>query len=130
MNYLLFFKYTLFVALGGALGAVARFWVAEFTHLFFERGFPIGTLIVNVVGSFLMGLFAIYLFHKLSFNEELRSFMLIGILGAFTTFSTFSLDTIELVINGNIGFAVMNVTLSVILCILAAGFGVWLGYRM
>ena len=123
---MLFLRYTLFVALGGAVGAVLRFWSAEFIHLFFERGFPYGTLFVNVVGSFLMGFLAIYLFHKMNFVEELRGLVLIGVLGAFTTFSTFSLDTVNLITTGKVGLAVLNILLSVILCILFAGAGVFL----
>ena len=118
------------IATGGAIGAVARFWCAEFAHVFFERGFPFGTLSVNVVGSFLMGFLSIFLFYKFSFAEEFRSLLLIGMLGSFTTFSTFSLDTINLFAEGKVWFGVVNVLLSVILCLLAAGIGVWLAYRV
>jgi len=120
---------TIFVALGGALGAAARFWTAEFIHVFFERGFPLGTMIVNVVGSFLMGFLVIVLLQKFSHDLELRSFFLVGLLGAYTTFSTFALDTFNLFVDGKFGFALLNIALSVILCIIAAGFGVYFGVR-
>ena len=126
VNLWMLLRYSIWIALGGAIGAVIRFWCAEFIHLFIERGFPVGTLFVNVVGSFLMGFFAVCLFDKFSFNNELRSFLLIGVLGGFTTFSTFSLDVINLLNSGNIWFAVLNIILSVSLCVLAAGLGVWM----
>jgi CrcB protein len=120
---------TIFVALGGAIGATARYWTAEFIHTFFERGFPLGTLIVNVVGSFLMGFLVIVLLQKFSHDLELRGFFLIGMLGAYTTFSTFALDSFNLFTGGKLGFALLNIMLSVILCIIAAGLGVYLGLR-
>lgn len=118
---------TIFVALGGALGAAARYCTAEFIHAFFERGFPLGTLVVNVVGSFFMGFLVIILLQKFSHDLELRSFFLIGVLGAYTTFSTFALDSFNLFADGKFGFALLNIILSVILCIIAAGLGVYLG---
>lgn len=82
----LFLRYSIFVAAGGALGAVARYWIAEFVHLFFERGFPYGTMLVNILGSFIMGFLAFFLFHKvLGDSLELKSFLLIGMLGASTS---------------------------------------------
>lgn len=120
---------TLFVALGGAIGAAARYWTAEFIHMFFERGFPLGTMVVNVVGSFLMGFLVIVLLQKFSHDLELRSFFLIGVLGAYTTFSTFALDSFNLFADGKFGFALLNIILSVILCIIAAGLGVYLGIK-
>jgi len=117
-------KYSLWVALGGALGAVLRFWSAELIHAFFERGFPLGTLFVNVLGSFLMGYLAMYWFVEHVGYSNIRSFLLIGLLGAFTTFSTFSLDTIELFSAGKFGLAFANILLSVVVCILAAGAGI------
>ncbi len=121
-----FLKYSLWIALGGAVGAMARFWCTEFVHRFFERGFPVGTLCVNVIGSFLIGYLSLFLLSKLTFTDVLRSFVLIGILGAFTTFSTFSLDTVNLFLSGKFTYAVFYVLLSILLCVIAAGLGVWL----
>ena len=125
-NKLMFLRYSLFVAIGGSFGAVLRYWVAEFVHLFFERNFPIGTLVVNVVGSFFMGFLSIYLFNKLSFSNELRGLLLIGVLGSFTTFSTFSLDVVNLFNSGSLLLAFLNIFMSLLLCIGGASLGVWL----
>ena len=125
----MYFRYTFLVALGGAIGAVARYWTSEFMHTF-ERGFPLGTMLVNVIGSFLMGFLAVILLQKFSHSVEMRSFFLIGLLGAYTTFSTFALDTFNLFAQGEFNFALFNVILSVILCIIAAGLGVYLGVRI
>lgn len=123
---MLFIRYTSLVGLGGAVGAIARYWLTEFTHLFFERGFPLGTMTVNVIGSLLMGFLATFLLYKATYSSELRSFLLIGMLGAFTTFSTFSLDTLNLLLTGKIAFAIINIILSIVLCIVAAGCGVYM----
>jgi CrcB protein len=123
---MLFIRYTILVGLGGAVGAIARYWLTEFTHLFFERGFPLGTMAVNVIGSLLMGFLATFLLYKATHSSELRSFLLIGMLGAFTTFSTFSLDTLNLLLTGKIAFAIINIILSIVLCIIAAGCGVYM----
>lgn len=122
----MFLRYTLFVALGGAIGSTFRFWLSEFIHLFFERGFPLGTLSVNLIGSFLMGFLSIYLFQKWSFNEEIRSFVLIGLLGGFTTFSTFSLDALTLLQSGKILVSISYISASLICCIGAAFLGVYM----
>lgn len=118
------------VALGGAIGSVARYATAELVHRFFEHGFPWGTLTVNVLGSFLMGFLAIYLFYQLDFANQCRAFFLVGLLGAYTTFSTFSLDTFSMFMAKHYFFAVGNIFLSVVLCLLSTGLGVWLAYNL
>ncbi|MEP3244477.1 MAG: fluoride efflux transporter CrcB [Sneathiella sp.] len=80
------------VALGGALGACARYGVAHFALRFLGPGYPYGTLIVNIAGSFLMGMLIEFMALRWSPSPELRVFLVTGFLGAFTTFSTFSLD--------------------------------------
>jgi CrcB protein len=116
LNYLL-------VAVGGALGSVARFWMASFVGERLKETFPFGTLTVNVTGSFLIGFLAAF-----AASEKLatsgRVFLMIGICGGYTTFSSFSLQTLQLLQNGNVLYAGWNVALSVGLCIIA----VWLGY--
>lgn len=111
------------IALGGALGALLRFGVSNAAYALLGRGFPYGTLLVNVVGSFLIGVFAYYFMQKGMMDTPLARGLLIGVLGAFTTFSTFSLDTLLLIENAEWGKAMLNVLLNVLLCVGAA----WLG---
>lgn len=89
-------KIILLVALGGAIGSVARYLVGKTALLLWGVNFPWGTLIVNVFGCFLMGLLAGLLSHYAELSQEVRSFLLIGVLGGFTTFSAFSLDLVTL----------------------------------
>ena len=118
------------IAAGGALGALLRYWVSLGVHNLVGRGFPYGTLTVNVVGSLLMGILYVLLLERLVSGSATRGFLLIGLLGAFTTFSTFSIETLNLVQSGETAKAAMNVVLSVVLCIGAAGVGLLLGRQL
>ena len=111
------------IAAGGALGAVGRFAMSHHAYQIFGREFPWGTLSVNVIGSFFMGLFAILLVDKLDLSTEWRAFLMVGFLGAFTTFSTFSYETMQYIQIGEMGKAMINVVVSVVLCLVA----LWLG---
>lgn len=111
------------IAAGGALGAVLRFATANGVHAILGRDFPYGTLAVNVLGSFCIGLGYILLMERMSASPEIRAFILIGFLGAFTTFSTFSLETFTLIESGEVIKAGVNVVVSVLLCL----FVTWLG---
>ncbi len=112
------------VALGGAIGAVLRFGTGLAMLRVAGPGFPLGVLTVNVAGSFLMGVFAVFAFHK--GMEHLGPFVMTGILGGFTTFSAFSLEAFTLYERGQIGSAGLYVALSVVLSIAGLGLGVWL----
>ena len=112
------------IAGGGAIGAVLRYWMSSGVYLLTGRAFPYGTLLVNVLGSLLMGFLYIWLIERTVGGTALRAFLLIGLLGAFTTFSTFSMETLNLLEAGHIARAVLNTLLSVVLCIGAAGAGV------
>ena len=114
----------LFIAAGGALGAVLRFAVANGVYAVTGRDFPYGTLTVNVIGSLLMGLLYVLLVERIAFAVEWRAFLLIGVLGAFTTFSTFSIETLSLIESGAHARALLNMLLSVSLCVMAAWIGV------
>ncbi|MET0313357.1 MAG: fluoride efflux transporter CrcB [Hansschlegelia sp.] len=116
----------LLVALGGALGSVARYFVNVGTARAFGLGFPWGTLTVNVVGGFVMGLLAALLAAKGGSNE-LRVFLLTGILGGFTTFSAFSLDAVTLWERGEAGLAGTYVAASILVSIAALFGGLALG---
>lgn len=112
------------IAGGGAVGAVARFLVSTGVYRLLGRDFPWGTLAVNVLGSFGMGLLFVLLLERSLVSAELRAAILIGFLGSFTTFSTFSLETLTLVEQGEALRALLNVALSVLLCVAACWAGI------
>ena len=107
------------IAAGGSLGAVMRYALSNAVYSWLGRGFPYGTLSVNVIGSFLIGIAFVLLTEKLTLGSEVRAFILIGFLGAFTTFSTFSLETLNLLQQGFLVKALANILLSVLLCLVA-----------
>ncbi|MBF7072850.1 fluoride efflux transporter CrcB [Glaciecola sp. MH2013] len=107
------------VALGGALGASFRYFIVQITANLLGKGFPFGTLAVNVVGSFCLGAFYAYVEPSSNESNNLRAFIAIGLLGAFTTFSTFSFDTILLIQQGEILKAALNILFNVVICLLA-----------
>lgn len=109
------------VALGGALGATLRFGAVGFAARLTGPAFPYGTMAVNVVGSFLIGLLAIFLAGR---DPALKLFAITGILGGFTTFSAFSLETVALLEEGRFGAALVYALGSVMLCVLAAFAGI------
>ena len=116
----------LLVASGGAIGSVARYLVGVGMARAFGVAFPYGTLAVNVIGGFLMGLFIELLARRFEGSPELRLFVAIGILGGFTTFSSFSLDVAVLWERGELATALFYVLASVILSIGALFLGLWL----
>ena len=114
------------IAIGGAVGAVARHLVGAQVLRLLGSGFPWGTLTVNVVGSFAMGALMELMAVRWNVGPELRAFMTVGVLGAFTTFSTFSLDVAVLGERGALLPAALYVLVSVGLSIAALFFGLWL----
>jgi CrcB protein len=117
----------LLIALGGAFGCVARFLLANAVYTVLGRSFPYGTLVVNMVGCFLMGfLFVILLERFAVVAEQLRALLLIGFLGGLTTFSTFSIETINLMENGDVLRVATNIIGSVCLCLFVTWIGVML----
>ena len=111
------------VALGGALGACSRFWMSSWLNQLNTSHFPLGTFGVNVLGSFLFGVLSIVIFSAADLREPMRLLILVGFLGAFTTFSTFSFETVRLLEEGQMAMAGINVLVSCVLCFA----GVWLG---
>ena len=116
------------IALGGACGAVVRFLMSSGLYQWLGRGFPYGTLAVNLVGSFLIGLLTeALILQRIAIGVEYRAAILVGFIGAFTTFSTFSLETIYLLEQGSFGKAGLNILVSVLGCLLAVWIGLLLG---
>lgn len=115
------------IAAGGAAGAVMRYLVSNGVYQWLGRGFPWGTLAVNAIGSLLMGLLFVLLSERLALGPQWKGFLLIGFLGAFTTFSTFSMETLNLLENGEMGRALLNMVGSVVICVGVAWLGVVAG---
>ena len=107
------------VAAGGAFGAVARYLVMVQVGHWLGTGFPFATLTVNVVGSFILGALVELMALAWSPTPELRPLVVVGVLGAFTTFSTFSMDVVLRMERGEIGLALTYVVASVVLCVVA-----------
>jgi CrcB protein len=118
----------LWVAIGGALGSVMRFGLNGLISARFGETFPWGTLVINVTGSFLIGIFAAFSDPdgRALISPGARQFLMVGICGGYTTFSSFSLQTLRLAQDGEWLYAGGNVILSVVLCLVA----VWLGYLL
>ena len=113
------------VGLGGALGSVARFWASGFVARHFGETFPFGTLVVNVTGSFVIGFFSTLTGPdgRWLVAPQGRTFFMIGVCGGYTTFSSFSLQTLDLARDGEWLYAGANAVLSLVLCMAAVWFG-------
>lgn len=116
----------IFIALGGALGACLRYFLSQLMLQWFGKGFPFGTLLVNIFGSFFLGFLYSLLEHGQLEAALWRTTIGIGFLGALTTFSTFSVDTLMLFQQGLWFKAALNVTLNILCCLFAA----WLGTQL
>ncbi len=125
LNYRQIVKVLLVIA-GGGLGAAARYGV-RLALPSDAAAFPYATLVVNAGGSFLAGLVAGLVAGGATLPEEARLFLLVGVLGGFTTFSAFSLETVEHLMNGDAAIGAMNVLLSLLLCVAAVVAGLFLG---
>ena len=112
------------IALGGALGSVLRFLASTWAHNRLGDDFPYGTLLVNMVGSLLMGLLYTLLAERSALDPIWRAGLLVGVLGGFTTFSAFSMDTVNLIAGGEFPKALVNIALNVGLCLTATWVGI------
>lgn len=113
------------IFLGSGLGGVVRFLLINISYALLGTGFPYGTIIVNVIGSFLMGIgFELIFEHFMAYSSHLKSFILIGFLGGFTTFSAFSLDTYEFIRDGDFKKAGLYILAQFILSIIGIVCGI------
>jgi CrcB protein len=113
------------VGVGGGIGALIRYYVASWIQPAWWPGFPFGIFIVNITGGLVMGLLTALMALKLNVSPEMRAFLTTGILGGYTTFSTFSLDSALLIERGAWGQAALYVIGSAVLSILAIFVGFW-----
>jgi CrcB protein len=109
--------------MGGALGALCRYFLSNWVYCKSDSIFPSGTFAVNMLGCFILGMVYVLGTEKLLIGPNVRSFLAVGFIGAFTTFSTFSLETINIIKNGEIRIALLNSVGSLVLGLVA----VWLG---
>ncbi len=112
-------KDLLVIFVGGGLGASARYWLSGLAHRYSGSGFPVGTMLVNVIGCFLIGLLMGSMEERFLVTPTLRLFLTIGVLGGFTTFSSFSYESMALLRDGEMLLGLANVGGSVVLCLLA-----------
>lgn len=118
------------IAIGGAFGAVARYVSSQWIYAVLGKSFPVGTLFVNVTGSLVMGILAVLFIERFAFAPEVRAFLMVGFLGSFTTFSTFSLETVNLIGSGELLKAGVNIVISVFVCVVACWMGMILGRQL
>lgn len=114
------------IAIGGAMGAMGRYWLSSCLLPISSYKFPYATFSVNVVGSLLMGILYVLIVERGGLPEQARHLLMVGFLGAFTTFSTFSLDAISLWQNGGQTMALIYVFSTVFSCLLAIIVAIWL----
>lgn len=112
------------VGAGAAVGGMARYWLSQFIHKYFVTAFPYGTMTINIVGSFALGFFMYYLSARKMISSEMQLFLTVGFCGGFTTFSTFSLETVNLLRDSEFLLGGINIVGSVVLCLL----GTYLAY--
>ena len=110
-------RHLLFIAMGGSLGAIPRYILSKNIQHLFNHIYPLGTLFVNATGSFLIG-FLFFFFENTIVSSDIKSLLTIGFLGAYTTFSTYSLETINFIRDGEIKVGLMNIIVSNIVCLL------------
>ena len=116
----------IFIFIGGGLGAVCRYFISLIITQQFNNIFPFGTVTVNLIGSFLIGLFYQF-FQNVIVPIEIRIFIMIGFLGGFTTFSSFSIESINLLRDGEYRFFLLNVVINNIACLFLSIIGIYLG---
>jgi fluoride exporter len=116
----------LFIGLAGLVGTLGRYWLSGLAARRFGETFPVGTLLVNIVGCFLAGFLFYLMQERFLVNQTVRTAVMIGFLGGFTTFSSFGLQTFTLLRDSEFGFAALNIVVSNLVGLLM----VWIGYTL
>jgi len=116
-----------FIGLGGFLGSIARYGLTSLVQTKTESIFPYGTMLVNILGCFIIGLLMTLFQERIVVSQNIRLFLIIGILGGFTTFSSFSYDTFAMMKTGNFLGAGLNAGVSLFGCLIATWFGFYIG---
>lgn len=114
----------IYIGIFGGLGCIARFFASDWTYQLAGRSLPYGTLLVNVAGSFLLGFLMTFGLRTTFFSPEVRVGLTVGFMGGFTTFSTFSYETLRLLEEGSVWQAGANIVLNIFLCLLSALLGI------
>lgn len=120
-------KNYLLVFVGGGTGAAARYWLSGAVYRFVPANFPYGILAVNILGCFIIGLLMTVSLERYMISSTIRVFLTVGILGGFTTFSSFSYETVALLQDGELQRAILNVFFTVAGCLLATSLGSLMG---
>jgi CrcB protein len=119
-----------YIALGGALGSLSRYWLGGVIQRVYPGTFPLGTLVINVTGSLLIGFLLRYSLDSAAVSAEVRAFLTIGFCGGYTTFSTFSWEAIRLIDDGDWRRATLYIAASVLLSLLATVLGIMLARQV
>jgi fluoride exporter len=115
----------IYVVIGGGIGALSRYFTSQFVNNLYNKNFSLGTVFVNCIGALLIG-FLINIFDMFALNPRWKLLIITGFLGGYTTFSTYSLETVYYFLNGNIKYGILNILLNNVLCILFVLLGIWL----
>jgi len=115
----------IYVVIGGGIGALSRYFTSQFVNNLYNKTFSLGTVFVNCMGALLIG-FLINIFDMFALNPRWKLLIITGFLGGYTTFSAYSLETVNYFLNGNIKYGILNILLNNVLCILFVLLGMWL----
>jgi len=115
----------IYVVIGGGMGALSRYFTSQFVNNLYNKTFSLGTVFVNCMGALLIG-FLINIFDMFAVNPKWKLLIITGFLGGYTTFSAYSLETVNYFLNGNIKYGILNILLNNVLCILFVLLGIWL----
>jgi len=115
----------IYVVIGGGIGALSRYFTSQFVNNLYNKTFSFGTVFVNCIGALLIG-FLINIFDMFAINPRWKLLIITGFLGGYTTFSAYSLETVNYFLSGNIKYGILNILLNNVLCILFVLLGIWL----